>query len=228
MKTLGVVTGLEAEARWIRRGRTMAGASILIAVAGASADRAAAAAARLVREGAAALMSFGLAGGLDPALAPGTLVVADAVVAPQGHRLPTDGEWARRVLAAAPAGAVPGAIIGSHQPVADTAAKAALARTSGAVAVDMESHAVAAVAAGAGMPFLALRAIADPAQRGLPPAALAALGPRGTIQPGPLLAALLRRPGDLTVLLRLGGDARRARRTLARAADLGPAFLAFG
>lgn len=214
----------------------MAESTVLIAIAGASADRAAAAAARLVREGAAALMSFGLAGGLDPALASGILVVADAVVAPDGRRLPTDSEWAGRVLAAAPTnampnampGAVPGAIVGSHQAVADPASKAALARTSGAVAVDMESHAVAAVAAAAGMPFLALRAIADPAERGLPLAALVALGPRGTIQPGPLLAALLRRPGDIRALLRLGGDARRARRALARAADLGPAFLAFG
>lgn len=228
MKTLGVVTGLEAEARWARRGRVIEGASLRIVVAGASVQGAEAAAVRLVGEGVAALLSFGLAGGLVPGLRPGDVVVAEAVVTAAGSRCVADPEWVGRVLAAALPRMVPGSIAGADRAVADPRDKAALARATGAVAVDMESHAVAAVAARAGLPFLALRAIADPAERGLPSAALAALDPGGRIRIGRLLAALRRRPGDLALLFRLGRDAARARAALARAADLGPAFLAFG
>ncbi|HEY0425948.1 MAG TPA: hypothetical protein VGC82_21710, partial [Rhodopila sp.] len=69
---LGFVTGLAAEARIasrfgypVRVGGTPAGAGV--------------AASELIEQGATALVSFGLAGGLDPALRPGTVVVASIV-----------------------------------------------------------------------------------------------------------------------------------------------------
>jgi adenosylhomocysteine nucleosidase len=45
----------------------------------------------------------------------------------------------------------------------------------------MESHIVASAAAANGLPFVAIRVIADPAERPLPQVALAAMRPNGTM-----------------------------------------------
>jgi len=65
--------------------------------------------------------------------------------------------------------------------------KAGLFHTTGAIAVDLESHLVAQAAARAGRPFLILRAIADPASRSLPPAAVNGLDSDGNPALGPHL-----------------------------------------
>ena len=90
----------------------------------------------------------------------------------------------------------------------------------------MESHVVAAVAAAAGVPFIAVRAIADPAARALPRAALAAAGPDGTLQLGALVAALLARPGEIGDMVGLARASRKAMRALRGVAALGGPLLA--
>ena len=63
-------------------------------------------------------------------------------------------------------------INGATRIVATQADKARAWIDTGALAVDLESAVVARAAAAAGIPFLVLRAIADPATRHLPPARL--------------------------------------------------------
>ena len=156
----GCIVGLRREARllgWLSD-------ELPVACAGADAVRAAALASGLIDRGVGGLVSFGLAGGLDPALAPGTLLLPEVVLLPDGRALPVDGAWRRRAAALLPqAGSA--ALVGSDRAVASVAGKAALRASSGAGAVDMESHAVAAAAVAAGLPFLVIRAIADPAGR---------------------------------------------------------------
>ena len=60
-----------------------------------------------------------------------------------------------------------------------------------------------------------LRAICDPADRDLPPAALTALGAGGAIAVSRLLGSLLSRPGQFAALLALARDAAAARRAMA-------------
>ena len=67
----------------------------------------------------------------------------------------------------------------------------------------MESHAVAAVATEACIPFLVLRALADPADQVVPQVAREALRPDGGIRIRATFGGLLRQPGDLMALLRL-------------------------
>ena len=90
------------------------------------------------------------------------------------------------------------------------AAKALLFASFGALAVDMESGAVAEACVRAGKPFAVLRAIADPAGRGIPALAMRGLGPEGETRPLAVAAGLLRRPGDLPALIRLGRDSQAA------------------
>ncbi len=91
-----------------------------------------------------------------------------------------------------------------------------LRETTGAAAVDLESGAVAGVAARHRLPFAVLRAVCDPSWRSLPAAALVALNRRGTIDGPRVLASIARHPGQLPALLALARDAARARAALVR------------
>src|SRR6185437_16644110 len=105
-----------------------------------------------------------------------------AVIDQSGMRHLVDATWhARASQALRRAGLVfdEGDILGATEPAASPEGKAALFRATGAVAVDLESHLVAAAAERARKPFLVLRAIADPALRALPPAAVNGLDARG-------------------------------------------------
>jgi adenosylhomocysteine nucleosidase len=202
---LGVVVGLAAEAR-------MARGLGNIETGGGTPEGAEQAAERLVARDAQGLLSFGLAGGLDPALRPGAILIPEAVTE-AGRRYATDPDLCRRLGGPT----APLLLAGTHI-VAESGAKAALWRESGAGAVDLESGAVARVAHRHGLPFAVLRAICDPAERSLPLAALVALDHKGAIGAFRILGALLRRPWEIPALLALAGDAAHARRALLRAA----------
>ncbi|MFQ6016820.1 MAG: purine phosphorylase, partial [Kiloniellaceae bacterium] len=164
MTHVGIVTGLAAEARIIEKSRARDERPRL-AVAGVGAGRAREAAERLIAEGAELLVSFGLCGGLDPALRPGDLVLAEEIVFGDDRRLRTDAarrEALRRRAAQAGLRLTGGALYGSARAIAKADEKRALFETSGARAVDMESPGVALAAEAAGVSFLAVRALADP------------------------------------------------------------------
>jgi adenosylhomocysteine nucleosidase len=163
----------------------------------------------LAARGVGALMSFGLAGGLDPAFTPGRLVVPRRVVS-------AAGDWTADLALTKVCGGVTAEAVFAGETIAGTATeKAALHARTGAAAIDLESGEVAAAAASHGLPFVVVRAICDPADRDLPPAALAALNSAGAIGLGRVLASLLRAPRQLPLLLALARDAGAARRALA-------------
>jgi adenosylhomocysteine nucleosidase len=166
------------------------------------------AAERLVSGGVSALISFGLAGGLDPALRAGNLLVPRAIIT-DDQRLPTDPGLSEHL-----GGASIRLLLGARDVVAGAAAKAALFATTGAAAVDLESGPVACVATEHGLPFAVLRAICDPAERDLPPAALIPPDRHGAIAMGRIFASVLRRPRQLHALPALAADAMAARRAL--------------
>jgi hypothetical protein len=66
----------------------------------------------------------------------------------------------------------------------------------------------------------AIRVIADPAARALPPSVLAALRPNGAVDISALIWSVLKRPCDLPSLMRLALDAHAARHTLLRGRNL--------
>ena len=222
MRRLGVITGLKREARCLNL--LPAANRPTVAIAAMDLGRAAEAARLLLAEGCSALLSFGMAGGLDPALAPGTLVLATAVLAPEGEAYPSDEAW--RAALGARITAQAATLLGCDAPVSDPAEKARLFAATGAAAVDMESHAIAAVAADSGVPFLALRAVADPAHRAVPPAALLGIGPDGGIRPGAVLAALVLAPWEIPSVVALAGESRRALKALRGVASLGDPLFA--
>jgi len=158
------------------------------------------------------LLSFGVAGGLHPDLAPGTCIVASAIV-DGNHKFSTDEDWSQRLLQALPR-SKSGVLAGSAGPVATSSGKSALHRSTGAVAVDMESHVVARVAADRRLPVAALRVVCDPAARALPDMALQSVRPDGTADVFGLLRSIARRPHHVPALIRVALDARAARAAL--------------
>jgi len=84
-----------------------------------------------------------------------------------------------------------------------------------------EGHAVAAVAHEAEVPFAAIRAIGDPAERSIPRAALPGLSPSGRTRALPVIAGLLRRPGDVVGVWRLANETNTALSALQAVADAG-------
>jgi hopanoid-associated phosphorylase len=167
-----------------------------------------------VQGGARGIISIGIAGGLDPGLAPGDWVVGSAVVA-ERQRHSTDRGWAERLLTALP-GAAFADIVGVDAPVTDPLSKAALRKACGAAAVDMESHIAAEVAKAEHVPFAACRVIIDPAQRTVPAGALSALRLDGTPDIAAMIRSLIARPSDLPAFFRILADARKAASALIR------------
>lgn len=214
---LGVITGLAAEAKCLHA------ISPVPFCSGGSTERAEGGARKLAGEGVDGLVSFGIAGGLDPSLLPGSLVLAEAVAIPGGARIATDETWRMRFQKACEGklSLTVGVIAGADRALTCVAEKRALSESTGALAVDMESHVVAKVAARTGLPFLALRAVADPADRNIPRAALSGLCEDGRIQALPVLMQLFQRPWELPGLLRLAIDAGKAMAALRRVAELG-------
>jgi adenosylhomocysteine nucleosidase len=96
------------------------------------------------------------------------------------------------------------------------ATKAALRARTGAVAVDMESAAIVAMAAQAGCPALVVRAVSDRADEGLPLDLLPVLAADGRLALGAALG-LLARPRVLPRAWALGRSTHRALAAVARA-----------
>lgn len=226
MNGVGVVAALEAEARTLgpvvrrRDGLSSLGDGALLAVSGMGGERAEIAARRLVDAGAAALMSFGLAGGLDPTLSVGTVVLPSEVISRGGARFVTSAGW-REQLSKAIAKRRPvaaGTLLTGAQPIGAVADKAEAFRETGAVAVDMESLGVAQVAAAHGLPFVAVRVIVDTAADVLPGAVVAA-SRGGQVNIRHLIGGIAAKPLDLAALIRLAHRYRAATRSLTAAAD---------
>jgi adenosylhomocysteine nucleosidase len=236
LSTAGVVAALDMEARSLgsrtrrRDGLFEVGDGTLIAVSGMGRAAAVGAARALVDAGATSLVSWGLAGGLDPRLRAGTICLPGVVVARDGTTFATDVHW-REILAAAISQHLPvvsGTLLTSAVAIEDVAAKAAAFAETGAVAVDMESAGVAQIAASKKLPFVAVRAIVDTAGDTLPRAVMAA-GTEGRVRLARLVFGIVRSPREIAPLMRLAQRYRAATRALGAVARTGAlAPLAFG
>jgi len=205
---IGILCGMQAEA--LALGPLQDNPRVRVGVTGAEPERSLAEAERLADLGCAMLVSWGVAGGLDPTLRTGDLVLAGRIVTEGGDVYPITAYAAagqRRASGAAPSPSGDSqagpAILGLDRMVLGTAEKAVLFARTGAVAVDMESHRVARMAAMRGLPALVIRAVGDPAGRDLPGMVEGALTAEGRPRIGRVLAGLLAAPGALPALLRL-------------------------
>ena len=160
-----------------------------------------------------AVMSFGIAGGIAPGRKAGDIILADRIIAGD-NTFDVDTRWLGH-LSRMP-GAHIGPLAGVNEMIGCRHLKARLHRETGALAVDMESHGAARYARDRGIPFVALRAVADPHHRALPHSALVGMNPDGSTNVAAVLGRLARRPGDLPGLIQTAREASAAMRSLLR------------
>ena len=226
---LGIVTGLGYEAaiaeEAIRSATAPPGDDRVTATChGPGQARARSAAEALVDIGANALLSFGVAGGCNPDLPSGTVILAtgirDISSGGGGDILYTNRGWQRRIKSLLLGNVLlEDALLASvSTPITDSTSKRQLFHDLGVAAVDMESAAAARVAIDAGIPFMALRVIVDTADTTFPAAALAGMSPDGTVRTGPIVQAILRRPQDIPGLVGIAMADSKARKSLKRSA----------
>ncbi len=233
----GIVAPLLTEARCLlpsaRPGALHHSGNCLVVVSGMGPARAATAAEALADEGCTLLVSFGTAGALDASLASGDLLLTTRYSGATARnigdaRQAADAAWSGsaatatliEALAASAQAALPevrilkqAELLTLSEVVEDETTRRSLARQSGAVAVDMESAAIAAVARRRGIGFLAVRTIVDTVAAPLPPGLLHHVDPWG--RPRATLAlALLCQPTRLLALLDLARRMATARRSL--------------
>ena len=192
---------------------------LLVAHSGAGAINARSATELLIANGAARIMSWGCAAALSSSLKPGDLIMADQLIDSEGcgnakFCVSTDwysytkNELAEFVLVHS------GRLAESENIVSSSMDKQRIHSKTGAVALDMESIAIAKVARQYNLPFLSIRVIADPVNMNLPRAINYSLNDRGEIVLGKLLLFLFLHPAELPGLIKLGIYFNAARKTL--------------
>ncbi len=161
------------------------------------------------------LLLLGFAGGVDPSLAPGALAISPSYhQAPGENSLQPDPKMWRQAVEAANDAGLPFDQKDSltvDRPVSTVADKGAVFQRYHVGTVNMEDYPVAAAARDAGVPFLAVRAVLDPANQNLPDYVLA-------MSHSPVKAVLgtAARPWRITPMLHLARNMRLAQNALTR------------
>lgn len=214
MTKLGIITGIAMEAKLLER---FASPSLMVDYAGLDPSAAHRAAEKMIAAGATALLSFGLAGGLNPAVSAGAVVIPAEV---RGEKkLACDLAWTKRLASLFKE--TPSLLAHAPTVLATPDAKAAVFAATGAPAADMESYGIAETAAVHGLPFAAVRVVADTAADAIPSIALKSVDNAGRLRVGKAAWGALTHPWQIPGLVRLGGRTATAMKKLEELARLG-------
>lgn len=216
---MGVIVALDYEAR---SAQPLTQHGWPLRVSGMGAANARHATEQLLASGVRRVLVWGTAGGLDPALQAGTLLLPNVVSnAESRSQYEVSAPFHAGLETALTKLDIPlvrrGKLVSTPGPLVTPREKALVAQATGASMVDMEAAAAADVVVRAGAEFAVLRVLLDAADVSLPPAVLMAVN-----TPHPhlgVIAGLLKRPQDLPGVLRLGQSFRHAHLSLVAAAQ---------
>ena len=205
--SIGVICGFQAEIDCFNKAIYAAGLDpkhFTIIASGSSSARACTAAERLVNEGCNKLLSFGIAGGLNPALGVGDVIFSNHVVTTMDESYGTKpkGKIEKPTLRAG-SRTVKGSVCGVDTIAFTPQDKAKLFAATKAACADMESHAVARIAIKNNLPFFVIRAISDASRDTLPAFVADGVDAAGQPQIMPILKGLAANPFSLPLLLTL-------------------------
>lgn len=217
---VGIVVALPEElstltGKKLNQGECYRLGNVWVAYSGAGRDNADKAAQCLLDKGVQGLVSWGCAAGLTPQFKPGDLLVADQAISDH-QQFDIDTIWRNAVIETLKTrvSAHGGKLFTSQVLVSRSLDKQRIQQTNNTVALDMESCAIAEVAAKAGVAFLVIRSIADPVSMDLPQAVLTGLNDQGQVELPKLLHHLLRHPWEVVGLIKLGLHFFAAQKTL--------------
>lgn len=182
--------------------------SIAVAQAGIGSENAFNAASMLVESGAERLASTGVAGGLDPGLSSGDVIIATTVLSPReggsayimrcderlsqalAQRIEIQGIKVKR-----------GPVFTSAEALCSIEEKRRLFRETGASVVDMEASAVARAAVESGTSLVVIKVVCDQADETIPHALAGALRSDGSVNMFKVFGAVVRNPALSTRLI---------------------------
>ena len=225
---LGIVVSLPRELKSLTRETIPVGGwkaitdNTLVALSGIGAERAYAAAAVLVSQGATALLGWGCAAALDDRITAGSLILPERIIGVNGKIHPVSAEWHYRLFQTLESRhpVLTDALVESDAIVKTSAEKRILAKRTQAAATDMESAAEARLAMERGLPFVAIRAIVDTASSDIPKNVLKALDAQGNINVWNLLTRTYLRPADWIKIIQLGIQFNAAQKSLKKTREL--------
>ena len=180
-------------------------------------DNARFAAQTLLKRNASTLVSWGTAGALAENIQSGDLILADNVIANDGDRYSFDAEWNKYIINELSNTSLKihhGMIAHAGQVLETAEEKKRLHGETNALAVDMESLAIAQFAKNAKLPCVSIRAIVDEASQCIPEAVIKHTDTFGRPSLFPLFSSLIRNPGLITELIKLGAAMRAATTSL--------------
>jgi len=221
----GIVVALPEEINTLTSIKLTKGSSrfisnkVLVVYSGTGPINAGSAAEHLITQGATKLISWGCAAALSESLKPGDLILANALISTEESKaiaLNVCANWHQQTtkLLASIVKVNSGGLANSKGIVSCSEDKKKIHSNTNALALDMESIAIAQVANQHALPFLAIRVIADPVEMSLPLAITHSLNQQGDVVLSKLLGYLALHPRELPGLIRLGLHFRSATKTL--------------
>lgn len=186
-------------------------------VCGMGEDNARMAAQQLLEKKVTALVSWGTAGALTENTHSGNLILADSVTTKNGENHSFDTDWNKRVankLCNTSVKIHHGMIAHTEQVLKTPACKTSLQAATHAIAVDMESIAIARIAHEENLPCLAVRAIVDEASQCIPEAIINSTDMFGRPALFSLLSSIISKPNLISDLIYLGKGMKSATQTL--------------
>ncbi len=179
MSRIGIIAALPAEAKCLHRKKLKVGLpveiqqDVFLCLSGIGYESALLAAKKLSSLKVGALVSWGVAGAIDRSVNSGDIVLANTIIN-ENNRYSVSKGWLNRVSGQLQSASLfaTADITSSKNMCASIADKQHLLQKTGALAVDMESAAIAEIAAINNLDLLVIRAISDNADTAIPEAVL--------------------------------------------------------
>ncbi|OQK17181.1 hypothetical protein AU255_04610 [Methyloprofundus sedimenti] len=218
----GILVALPEELHTLTKSRIKQGEcfamseNTLIILSGSGSKNANSAAQNLLARGATQLISWGCAGALAPHLKAGDLVIPASILTKDYTSLATHRLWSQQVIRLLDKSITydQACLLESDTVISLAQDKNRQYQLTQAIAVDMESGAVAQTAHQAQIPFIVIRSIVDPAEFDLPEAINYAMTDSGVVSISKLMRYLCSHPGELPRLIKLGLHFNAANKTL--------------
>jgi hopanoid-associated phosphorylase len=223
LSCIGIISALSSEGRCLTGNTIPVNKPVQInqhavaIICGMGDDKARIAAQTLLEQNITALLSWGTAGALTENIHSGDLVLADSIVTNDGDRYSFDAEWNKYItneLCNTSLKIHHGMIAHAGQVLATAEDKKRLHGETNALAVDMESLAIAQIANKEKLPCVSIRAIVDEASQCIPEAIIKNTDSFGRPSLFPLFSSLIRNPGLITELIKLGTGMKAATTSL--------------
>jgi len=223
LSRIGIISALSSEGRCLTGNTIPVNRPVQInehtiaMICGMGEDNARYAAQTLLKLNICTLVSWGTAGALAENIQSGDIVLADSTVSNDGKKYLFDAEWNKYIineLSNTSLRIYHGMIAHTGQVLTTAEDKKRLHADTNALSVDMESLAIARIANEEKLPCVSIRAIVDEASQCIPEAIIKHTDTFGRPSLFPLVSSLIRNPGLIAELIKLGAAMRAATTSL--------------